>query len=359
VYSPSPFVCVDESSLSFRGRSSFCVYMPSKPAKYGLKVWCLCDVGTSFACNLQVYLGKATDGVTEKKQGARVVKDLVTFLFGSGRNVTTENFFTGYELGQFLLNKKMTLLGTIRKNRMELPKGLTPTKREPFESIFAFTHDTMLVSYSPKRNKTVVVISTMHNQVEIDENLDSRAKKPYAVLDYNSTKGAVDTFDQMIGAYSCARQTNRWPMRLFYFIIDTACVNAFVAFGMQNPNWNNHWGSNRLDKRRLFLLELGETLTAESVHRRAENRMVSGRPQIASAMPILGVNVCYGESPVAIGKKRKKCAHCPRTKEQKVANRCSLCHAFVCGIHSRKTTAVECWQCPNQCSDDDVDKNDG
>ena len=45
-----------------------------------------------------------------------------------------------------------------------------------------------------------------------------------------------------------------------YFIIDTTCVNAFVAFGMQNPNWNNYRGSNRLDKRRLFLLELGETL---------------------------------------------------------------------------------------------------
>ena len=93
---------------------------------------------------LQVYLGKATDGVTEKKQGARVVKDLVTFLFGSGRNVTTDNFVTGHELGQILLSKKMTLLGTIRKNRTELPKELIPNKREPFDSIFTFTQDTML-----------------------------------------------------------------------------------------------------------------------------------------------------------------------------------------------------------------------
>ena len=98
-------------------------------------------------------------------------------------------------------------------------------------------------------------------------------------------------------------------------------------------------------------------------------------------MTILGVNVCYGESPVAIGKKIKRCAHCPRNKEQKIAN---LCHAFVCGIHSSKTTRAsdstshsilrvlqvcyitlhyitsrECRQCPNQCSDDDVNKNDG
>ena len=87
-----------------------------------------------------------------------MVKDLVTFLFGSGRNVTTDNFFTGHELDQFLLSKKMILLGTITKNRTELPKELIPNKREPSDSIFAFTQDTMLVSYSPKRNKIVVVM---------------------------------------------------------------------------------------------------------------------------------------------------------------------------------------------------------
>jgi hypothetical protein len=200
------------------------------------------------------HLGKAADGVTEKNQGARVVKDLTSFLYGTGRNVTTDNFFTGHQLGQFLLSKKMTLLGTVRKSRTELPRELIPAQREPYESIFAFTIDTMLVSYSPKRNKTVLVMSTMHSQPEVDEDLDSNAKKPYAVLDYNSTKGAVDTFDQLISNYSCARKTLRWPMRLFYFIVDTACVNALVAFKMQNPDWNNHHASTRLDKRRFFFV---------------------------------------------------------------------------------------------------------
>jgi hypothetical protein len=83
LYTMSPFVCVDECLLGFRGRCSFRVYMPSKPAKYGLKVWMLCDVGTSFAGNLQVYLGKESTGLPEKGQGARVVKDLCGYIFNS------------------------------------------------------------------------------------------------------------------------------------------------------------------------------------------------------------------------------------------------------------------------------------
>jgi len=42
--------------------------------------------------------------------------------------------------------------------------------------------------------------------------------------------GAVDAFDQEVGYYTCARKTRRWPMRLFFFILNTACLNAFVLW---------------------------------------------------------------------------------------------------------------------------------
>jgi len=116
---------IDESLLSFRGRCSSRVYMPSKTARYGLNVCMLCDCGTSYATNnMQVYLGKARDGIQEKNQGARVVKDLCEQIHGSGRNIMSDNFFTGYDLAQFLLHKTLTLLCTVRKSRTELPEKL-------------------------------------------------------------------------------------------------------------------------------------------------------------------------------------------------------------------------------------------
>ena len=48
------------------------------------------------------------------------------------------------------------------------------------------------VSYAPKTDKTVVLLSTMHSKEEI--NTDSEKKKPLMILDYSATKGAVDTF---------------------------------------------------------------------------------------------------------------------------------------------------------------------
>ena len=59
--------------------------MKSKPAKYGIKLWALCDSSTSFALNMQVYTGKRAGEPPEKNQGERVVRDLIEVIKGSGR----------------------------------------------------------------------------------------------------------------------------------------------------------------------------------------------------------------------------------------------------------------------------------
>lgn len=50
--------------------------MKSKPAKYGIKIWILCDVETSYVVNLKVYTGKEGTSA-EKNQGNRAVLDLI------------------------------------------------------------------------------------------------------------------------------------------------------------------------------------------------------------------------------------------------------------------------------------------
>lgn len=89
-------------------------YMPSKPAKYGIKIWAATDAKSSYALNMQVYTGRPVGEAPE-----RVVLDMVQGL--RGHNITCDNFFTSYNLGQELLKKKLTMLGTVRKNRSELP----------------------------------------------------------------------------------------------------------------------------------------------------------------------------------------------------------------------------------------------
>ncbi|XP_050509073.1 piggyBac transposable element-derived protein 4-like, partial [Diabrotica virgifera virgifera] len=204
---------IDEQLVAFRGRYPFKQYIPSKPAKYGIKILVLCGSNTSYALKLQIYTGKEAGAAPERNQGMRVVCDLSSDL--KGHNITCDNFFTSYNLGQFLLKRKITMLGTIRKNKPELPTQIA--NKEVHSSSFYFTQDTTVVNYIPKKNKNVVLMSTLHHGKDISDRND---KKPQIILDYNSTKGAVDTLDQLVGTYTCKSKTNRWPMIVFYNMLD-------------------------------------------------------------------------------------------------------------------------------------------
>lgn len=90
-------VTIDEQLVAFRGRCSFRQYMPSKPAKYGLKFWLAVDSSTRYVWKVQPYLGKSSTGKPEINQSERVVLDLVEGL--KGHNITTDHFFTSCNLG--------------------------------------------------------------------------------------------------------------------------------------------------------------------------------------------------------------------------------------------------------------------
>ncbi|XP_023189246.1 piggyBac transposable element-derived protein 4-like [Xiphophorus maculatus] len=205
--------------------------MPNKPAKYGIKVWVACDAKSSYAWNMQVYMGKLPRGIPEKDQGMRVVLDLTVGL--REHNVTCHNFFTFYELDHQLLKRKMTMVGTVRKNKPELPHALLSIRgRAVFSSKFAFTPTTTLVSYLPKRNKNVSLLSTLHKTAEISDRED---KKPDIILDYNCNKGGVDNLDKVIGMYNCRRMTALCPLVIFHNIIDVSSYNNFMIWQEINP----------------------------------------------------------------------------------------------------------------------------
>ena len=62
-----------------------------------MKVWVAANAKNFYAYNMQVHTG-TTDRIREKKQGLRVVKDMVCHMYGTGRAVTDDNFFTSCEL---------------------------------------------------------------------------------------------------------------------------------------------------------------------------------------------------------------------------------------------------------------------
>ena len=57
---------------------------------------------------------------------------------------------------------------------------------------------------------------------------ESEKKKPEAVVFYNKTKCGVDVADQMARQNSVKAGTYRWPVAVFYKILDMAGINAFM-----------------------------------------------------------------------------------------------------------------------------------
>ncbi|KAL7837048.1 hypothetical protein SRHO_G00267590 [Serrasalmus rhombeus] len=137
--------------------------------------------------------------------------------------------------------------------------------REVHSTEFGFNGSMAMISYIRKKGKAVLLLSTMHHSKMVDEN--SQKKKPEAILFYNQTKGGVDTNDQMVGNYTCKRQTQRWPMVLWYNMIDIATLNAYSFFRAQHPEFS----TGITNARRHFLTELSKDLVTLHMKSRLED----------------------------------------------------------------------------------------
>lgn len=178
------------------------------------------------------YLGRGTEtnGVlASERLGEYYVKELTKPVHGSCRNITCDNWFTSIPFAQSLLQEpyKLTLVGTIRSNKREIPEELKNSRSRPVgTSMFCFDGPLTLVSYKPKPAKMVYLLSSCNEDAAINE----VTGKPEMIIYYNQTKEGVDTLDQMCSHMSCSRKTNRWPMCLFYGMLNIAFVNAYIIY---------------------------------------------------------------------------------------------------------------------------------
>ena len=137
-----------------------------------------------------------------------------------------------------LKSRKLTLVCTMKKNKARIPpsflaKADEGTVQYALDHAYNFT----LLSVAPKKNKRVVFLSTMHSE---KKERDKDTGKEEINVFYNQEKGGVDSHDQMCSLYTTARKTSSWPMRLFYGIIDSAALNAFVIFTENVPYFGEH-----------------------------------------------------------------------------------------------------------------------
>ncbi|PSN34708.1 hypothetical protein C0J52_21188 [Blattella germanica] len=309
-YTPHEYLTIDEQLLGFRGNCPFRVYISNKPDKYGMKIVTMCDARTYYMVNAIPYVGKVVLRGSESVP-SYYVKKLSEPVHGTGWNITCDNWFTSIPLADTLLKEqKLTIVCTLRKNKREIPSSfLSDRKKQVLSSQFALHGEKMLVSFCPKKGKSVIMLSTMHQNEEIDE----ESKKPEVILFYNCTKGGVDTFDQLTHNYTVARKTRRWPLRFFYGMLDQAAINAFILYKIAKKQ--------KPPPRRSFLKVLGLELARPHLLKRLQKPIP--RELVSTIHKVLGTEETVNQTPApAKVQKRSRCAICPRNKDRKTQISC-------------------------------------
>lgn len=325
-YTPGEFTTIDEKLEAFRGRCGFKQYIPSKPNKYGIKIFAVADSRTSYALNLEVYVGQQPEGpYSMKNDPESIVLRMVSSFSGTNRNVTCDNWFTSYNLVKVLLNEhRLTYVGTMKKNKREIPPEFVNTRaRSVYSSVFGFQKDFTIVSYVPKRYKNVILISSLHHDHVIDAETGDK-KKPDIITFYNHTKGGVDNLDKLCATYDVARNTRRWPMVIFYALLNVAGINSQIIYVANNPDIKSI-------ERRQFLRKLSFDLTEEHLKRRSMELNVP-IPVRERRQEVAGTSQPTNRDAFITLGKRKRCYLCHADNKSKYY--CFKCQKFVCLQHA-------------------------
>ena len=104
-----------------------------------MKVFLSADCESGYIFHGIPYTGK-TDSTSGPTAGLakKMAIDLSKDLWNAGRNVTADNYFTDFQLAEELLNNCTTYVGTVRKNKRDIPNEFTAKKRVAGSSIFGF-----------------------------------------------------------------------------------------------------------------------------------------------------------------------------------------------------------------------------
>jgi hypothetical protein len=215
---------------------------------------------------------------------------------------------------------------------LQIPPSFLPNrKKEALSSQFAFKENKTLVSFTPKKGKSVILLSSMHSEKSINPD----TKKPEIIHFYNETKGAVDTFDQMAHNSTVARKTKRWPLRYFYGMLDQCGINSMVLYMFANQS---KFENNKKPCRKIFLENLSFSLTKKHMKKRMEGKIASElRTLIEKCLKYNDEADPFDDEsePPAKIKKQDRCYVCPRYKDRKSKTACWVCEKHVCATHYR------------------------
>lgn len=123
--------------------------------------------------------------------------------------------------------------------------------------------------------------------------------------------------------YNVGRRTKRWPLAVFFHLLNISGINAFVIHKANTDKSIKH-------TRRIFLKKLAAALVEDHQKRRIQLRAVPMTTK-KRLREVHDVEETVQQSTA----KRGRYSSCPRKDDKIVPTKCFKCHKFICQQHLR------------------------
>lgn len=305
-------IAVDESMIKYSGRAiSFVQYMPAKPIKHGIKVFCLCCGETGYLHSFDIYTGKdGTDAATGR------VSVLQRLFYGAGletclgRVLYTDNWYTCMEVACWVfVAHGMYMVGTMRLTSKQsrtaadfpwsklkpsvtakLPRGWLRRTTQKL-TVNGAVHGArklwaqamiwkdkklvgLLDTFGVGPGNTVVKRWNKHKRVSED----IPTHPSYA--SYSKHMGGVDAMDRDLRDWGMSVRTSRWYMRVAFWVLDVAVANLWriAIYAAKNGDEDSEFSvyRKRSKGRYGFRMDLARTMIEMGLERDQSEKVKRG-----------------------------------------------------------------------------------
>lgn len=90
----------------------------------------------------------------------------------------------------------------------------------------------------------------------------------------------MDIIDQCVETYTVRRISRRWPLIVFYNMIDIAAINSMTRWLSQYPEWNQR----KSNIRRILLSQLSTALTVPQNQLRSQESRLMPKVETCSSI---------------------------------------------------------------------------
>ena len=338
-YSPHMNISIDESMVAYKGKTPhLSQYMPNKHnARFGLKLWCLCDASSGYTSVFEVY--KGAEGIGDRQVEGMTYTLVMRLmekagLFHKGHHLGLDNYFTSAALLYDLYSAHVTATGTVRKNRKGLPKSVTTAKLANKSVVERRRGNLLCVGYKDGSKQPILLSTKAKSGYCTTTNSKGKEKRvPKAIKLYNESMGGVDMSNSRLYAYLSKRRTMKWTHKLFFALLGRSVLNAYIIYSENNPTF-------KCPNRYQFTVFVVEDMMGNHKpphmgirKRRTKTEISLARGQNGQEIPppardIQTVNTSCKLQKLAVGKKRN-CVnkHSRRTRS---AYMCPVCDIGLC-----------------------------